>query len=1387
MKIRNKGFTLVELLVTIVILGIITGISIPLIRNVRESQQRKQYETYRNSLSYASKVYVGSFSEDLFGHDEIGCATITYNQLKSKNLIKDIPISGVSCASNDTYVRIVKFEDQYSYLPKITCGVSQDDGTISKDVEIPEGNVDSDLCGLNVDTKIDIIFNPESSHTPDVQRKNIKVDFKSPTGIHSDPIIYWAFSESEDFSSIIGEWKKLDLDVLSKKKQKTQILQGNDIILTKEFITPKNYNGRLYLVLKIDRLEDLGGKNWTNTDTDIVSGGYYVVDNESPQFNDSEITYSEPVNRKVTPTLKFKATDNLTSESNLRMCISEDTSTDNCSKNINDIKKKRNGWVSYNKNKVLPVMNNANNGENHNIFISIADQAGNYTTQQFVYYRSLVNYSITYKLDKGSYGASHPSRAVFDEKFTVNYPTKKIKIIFENKISGVSIDYSSSTVSKSGESVDYTFDGWNITGMDNNTHTFGSRTSKKTEENNVKETEFKGLRYTSGGVIFNAMWIPPQITLPKINKGGYTCVWKSNGMGDKNSGGKYTPSAVGGATERTFTTSCSATKYTISLNKNGATNSPTASTTVTYGGTKLGKLATLPEKKYTVKFKKNYTGATISSSSLSSIAPFNGWYTKATSGTKVASKAATPVLVKSVSGYTNANGKWIKTTATTLYAGFGSQPSITLPTIKKTGYTCSWNTKSDGTGTTKNGGASYTPSKDITFYGICSVKTYPITLNKNGATNSPTTSTTVTYGGTRLGKLTTLPEKKYTVSFDKNGTGATATTTDLTSTAPFNGWYTKATSGTKVASNAVTPVLVKSVSGYTNADGKWIKTTATTLYAGFGSQPSITLPTIEKTGYTCSWNTNSDGSGTEKNGGASYTPSKDITFYGICSVKTYPITLNKNGATNSPTSSTTVTYGGKKLGKLTTLPEKEYTVSFNKNGTGATATTTDLTSTASFYGWYSAKSDGVKVASNAAIPVLVKSVSGYTNADGKWTKTAATTLYARFGSQPSITLPTIKKTGYTCSWNTKSDGRGTANNGGASYTPSKDITFYGRCSANKFTIEYRGNGSNGSMDDTSCTYDSDCPLRSNAFTRYGYTFLGWSTDKNATKATYTNKENVKNVITSGSLTLYAIWHKTIWAIDTPEGGADNLQAAFNKANSGAVLTLTKTYDDSYNYEMETKNNVTINLNGYTANMQNQIKIQSEHTISVNGGTLSSEHTVFNVNNGNLYISNGTYKTTGKTSHVVILSSGYVNVSNSTLSTNSANKHGVVWVGGGRANISNSTINNTATRTDNNHTPNCITLVDDGVVVLRGNTSLTSTYGQAIYVRMNNSGFLHILSGVKVSSNNNYSAVGFTSTSRGTFCKSPGAILSGDSQYSLNGANVSMPGVGSATCKNSGGY
>lgn len=50
MSRNNKVFTLVELLVAIVILGIITGMSIPLVKNVKNNNENKKYEIYSDLL-----------------------------------------------------------------------------------------------------------------------------------------------------------------------------------------------------------------------------------------------------------------------------------------------------------------------------------------------------------------------------------------------------------------------------------------------------------------------------------------------------------------------------------------------------------------------------------------------------------------------------------------------------------------------------------------------------------------------------------------------------------------------------------------------------------------------------------------------------------------------------------------------------------------------------------------------------------------------------------------------------------------------------------------------------------------------------------------------------------------------------------------------------------------------------------------------------------------------------------------------------------------------------------------------------------------------------------------------------------------------------------------
>ena len=150
---NKKGFTLTELLVVVVILGIIAGLSIPLIRNLSNMFEKKKYENYADSVLAAGKIFNDSYNEDLFGHNEYGCAYITYDKLVERKLIKDIEIDEMTCDSPKTYIRVIKQKDKYAYKTFLTCGTKREDGTMKKVLikmpkQIPE--MDPDSCtGVN--------------------------------------------------------------------------------------------------------------------------------------------------------------------------------------------------------------------------------------------------------------------------------------------------------------------------------------------------------------------------------------------------------------------------------------------------------------------------------------------------------------------------------------------------------------------------------------------------------------------------------------------------------------------------------------------------------------------------------------------------------------------------------------------------------------------------------------------------------------------------------------------------------------------------------------------------------------------------------------------------------------------------------------------------------------------------------------------------------------------------------------------------------------------------------------------------------------------------------------------------------------------------------------
>ena len=76
-----------------------------------------------------------------------------------------------------------------------------------------------------------------------------------------------------------------------------------------------------------------------------------------------------------------------------------------------------------------------------------------------------------------------------------------------------------------------------------------------------------------------------------------------------------------------------------------------------------------------------------------------------------------------------------------------------------------------------------------------------------------------------------------------------------------------------------------------------------------------------------------------------------------------------------------------------------------------------------------------------------------------------------------------------------------------------------------YTVRYDANGGSGTTVSSVHTYGTAKALTANGYYRDGYTFQGWSTDKNATSAAYTDKQKVLNLtsVAGGTVTLYAVW------------------------------------------------------------------------------------------------------------------------------------------------------------------------------------------------------------------------------------------------------------------------
>lgn len=185
------------------------------------------------------------------------------------------------------------------------------------------------------------------------------------------------------------------------------------------------------------------------------------------------------------------------------------------------------------------------------------------------------------------------------------------------------------------------------------------------------------------------------------------------------------------------------------------------------------------------------------------------------------------------------------------------------------------------------------------------------------------------------------------------------------------------------------------------------------------------------------------------------------------------------------------------------------------------------------------------------------------------------TYQEKYGDLPNPSLTGWKFKG----WYTSATG-GTQVSKDTIYEATVDSTVYAQWTPITYKVRFNGNGnwntSQGSYTQQ-FTYDVKQKLRPNEFTRpdsttynnvfykKGYEFIGWGTSSTQKTATYTDKQEVKNLTASDDATidLYAIWEKPITLTINFNGGQ------FNNDSALKVLEYTM-YNSELNHTFDIK-------------------------------------------------------------------------------------------------------------------------------------------------------------------------------------------------------------------------
>ena len=267
-KENEAGFTLVELLVTITVLGIILALALPAVTRLQESNKETKYQTYEDSMISSAKLYIDSYAKDIFGNNISGCYDIPYQEMEDALLLKDFNENGVTCNDSKTFVRVYKINDEYRYEDSIYCKKN------GKEV-YSNSTLRFAVCENEVD-----VIGPEILISPDGTsnwNKSVSITIT----------VQDAYGLFENISYEYGWTTDPNVKPTSYQRKTYDNKRGKETELTLEVSTPKNATGKYYLVIVPINVRDVFG-NYTS---DTVISKEFLLDNVAPVCTSSEGGY----------------------------------------------------------------------------------------------------------------------------------------------------------------------------------------------------------------------------------------------------------------------------------------------------------------------------------------------------------------------------------------------------------------------------------------------------------------------------------------------------------------------------------------------------------------------------------------------------------------------------------------------------------------------------------------------------------------------------------------------------------------------------------------------------------------------------------------------------------------------------------------------------------------------------------------------------------------------------------------------------------------------------------------------------------------------------------------------------------------------------------------